>query len=131
MSSSETFRPVYAGRSHPKFSYGIPFPAAAARRIPADFHASSVYIICSGSLARNTHSLERLVSALEAVHVQVVGKRIGMTSHTMWSEVLEVAHEASRVQADLLLTVGAGTLTDASKVAALVAYRPFSTDDDD
>lgn len=43
-----------------------------------------------------------------------------MQSHTLWSEVLEIVHDARRVEADLLLTLGAGSLTDGAKVVALV-----------
>ena len=57
---------------------------------------------------------------MEVENVQVVGKRIGMTSHTMWSEVIEVVKDVRRVRADLLLTLGAGSLTDAAKVVTLV-----------
>ena len=103
-----------------QISSGIPFPAAAAYNIKNKFHASRVYVICSGTLARTSHCLEQLTSALEVENVQVVGKRIGMTSHTMWSEVIEVVKDVRRVRADLLLTLGAGSLTDAAKVVTLV-----------
>ncbi|BDD60629.1 hypothetical protein MPDQ_006646 [Monascus purpureus] len=114
---AETLRPVFSDRLHPKLSYGIPFPAAAAHHVTATFHASRVYVLCSGSLERNSHVLERLTSALGAD--RVVGKRIGMKSHTLWSEVVEVVNDARREQADLLMTLGAGSLTDAAKIAAL------------
>lgn len=127
MSSSETLRQVYSNRPHPLVSYGLPFPAAASHSAAATFHASRAYIICSGSIARNTHSLEQLVSALEMDKVHVVGKRIGMTRHTLWSEVVEVVHDARRVDADLLLTLGAGSLTDAAKVVALVCSILYDT----
>lgn len=47
-----------------------------------------------------------------------------MQSHTLWSEVLEIVHDARRVEADLLLTLGAGSLTDGAKVVALVIFPP-------
>lgn len=47
-----------------------------------------------------------------------------MQSHTLWSEVLEIVHDARRVEADLLLTLGAGSLTDGAKVVALVISPP-------
>lgn len=47
-----------------------------------------------------------------------------MQSHTLWSEVLEIVHDARRVEADLLLTLGAGSLTDGAKVVALVIPPP-------
>lgn len=115
---TETVRPAFTGRERPLLSYGIPFPRAAAHHITETFGASRVYVICSGSLARNTDALGRLTAALGAE--KVVGRRIGMQSHTLWSEVLEIVAEARGLQADLLLTLGAGSLTDGAKIVALV-----------
>lgn len=114
----ETVRTAFADEPRPLLSYGIPFPSAAARHVPGLFNASRVYIICSGSLARNTDSLEKLKSTLG--EDKVVGVRIGMKSHTLWSEVFEIVQDAKQVGADLLLTLGAGSLTDGAKIVALV-----------
>lgn len=115
---SETVRPAFSGRERPLLSYGIAFPEAAARHVTHTFHASKVYVICSGSLSRNTDSLERLSTALGTD--KIAGRRIGMQSHTLWSEVLEIVKEARDAKADLILTLGAGSLTDAAKIIALV-----------
>lgn len=117
---TETVRPAFEGRDFPRLSYGIPFPAAAARHAEETFKASRVYIICSGSLARNTDALQRLKDALGD---RVVGERIGMKSHTLWSEIVEVVNAARDVKADLLVTLGAGSLTDGAKIVAFV--RPY------
>ncbi|KAJ5813326.1 uncharacterized protein N7503_000076 [Penicillium pulvis] len=114
---SETVRPAFAGRERPLLSYGIDFPAAAARHVSETFQASRVYVICSGSLSRNTDALDRLTHALGSENV--VGCRIGMQSHTLWSEVLEIVDDARNVQADLIITLGAGSLTDGAKIIAL------------
>lgn len=114
----EITRPAFAGRERPLLSYGIAFPAAAARHVTETFGASRVYVICSGSLARNTEALDKLCSALGPE--KVVGRRIGMQSHTLWSEVLEIVDDARNVRADILITLGAGSLTDGAKIAALV-----------
>jgi alcohol dehydrogenase class IV len=116
---TETVRPAFADRERPLLSYGIPFPTAAADHVAETFGASRVYVICSGSLARNTDALDRLTAALGAE--KVVGCRIGMQSHTLWSEVLEIVEAARSVQADLLLTLGAGSLTDGAKIIAFVS----------
>ncbi|KAH3267245.1 hypothetical protein KXW55_005620, partial [Aspergillus fumigatus] len=96
----ETVRPAFADRPRPLLSYGIPFPEAA-HHVGDTFGASKVYIVCSGSLARNTDALDRLVAALGP------------------EKVLEIVHDARRVEADLLLTLGAGSLTDGAKVVAV------------
>lgn len=118
--SHETLRPAFPGRDHPLLSYGIAFPAATAHHVTETFGAVRVYIICSSSLARNTPALEKLI--FELGQDKIVGRRIGMQSHTLWSEVLEIVNEARIVQADLLLTLGAGSLTDGAKIIALVRH---------
>ncbi|CAL5867381.1 uncharacterized protein PFLUO_LOCUS1599 [Penicillium psychrofluorescens] len=122
---SENVHPAFTGRELPLLSRGIAFPAAAARHVAGTFRASRVYVICSGSLARNTDALNRLTAALGPE--KVVGQRIGMQSHTLWSEVLETVAHARNVQADLLLTLGAGSLTDGAKIIALALSNNVST----
>ena len=47
-----------------------------------------------------------------------------MQSHTLWSEVLEIVHDARRVEADLLLTLGAGSFPDGAKVVVFIISPP-------
>jgi len=117
----ETFRPAFEDRPRPLLSYGIPFPEAVSRHVVDTFHAERVYVICSGTLARNTDSLDRLAQTLEKVKVPIVGRRIGMKPHTLWSEVLEITADARACDADLILTLGGGSLTDGAKVVAFVS----------
>lgn len=117
MSSSETFRQTFPERETPKVSYGVPFPAAAAQHVESTFNASRVYIICSGSLAKNTKNLDDLKAALGD---KVAGVRIGMTPKTLWSEVLEITKDSRAANADLLITLGGGSLTDAAKLVSFV-----------
>ncbi|PLB46917.1 putative Fe-containing alcohol dehydrogenase [Aspergillus steynii IBT 23096] len=124
----ETVRAAFADRARPLLSYGIPFPAAVAHHVRETFHAARVYVICSGSLARSTDVLDRLRQALG--QNTLVGVRVGMQSHTLWSEVLEIVHDVRRVDADLLVTVGGGSLTDGAKVIALALANSVSTTSD-
>ena len=126
---TETVRCAFADRSRPLLSYGIPFPASAKRHVTRTFNASHVYIICSGSLARNTDSLQQLKAALG--EDRVAGVRIGMKSHTLWSEVVEIVQDARRVEADLIITLGAGSLTDGAKIVAMVCSRPGNREHQD
>ena len=41
-----------------------------------------------------------------------------MKPHTLWSEVLAIVHAARSAEADLLVTLGGGTLTDAAKIVS-------------
>ncbi|KAJ6015191.1 hypothetical protein N7540_009782 [Penicillium herquei] len=122
---SEIIRPAFKGRDRPLLSYGIDFHIAACRHVSKTFNASRVYVICSRSLASQTNALEDLKNALGSD--TVVGCRIGMQSHTLWSEVLEIVEEARNVKADLLLTLGAGSLTDGAKIIALALANQVHT----
>lgn len=113
----ETFRPAFPNREHPRISYGLSFPEAIANHVSSTFDAPRAYILSSGSLSEDTDALVRLQSALGD---KVVGTCIGLRSHTMWSEVIQVAREAKALGADLLITLGAGSLTDAAKIIAFV-----------
>lgn len=50
-----------------------------------------------------------------------------MQPHTLWSEILQVAEEAKKSNADLLITLGAGSLTDGAKIIALVGKQKTTT----
>lgn len=101
-------------RAH--ISYGLPFAQAAAKHVEQTFRAGRVYILASASLAAHTNQVKTLQDALDG---RVAGIRIGMKPHTLWSECLEIIEDARRVDADLILTVGGGSLTDAAKITAL------------
>lgn len=117
MASSETYRQAFPGSEIPHISYGIPFPETCAKHAQNTFNASRVYIIASKTLSTKTDALKRLETALDG---KVVGRRIGMTPHTLWSECLEVTEETRKLDVDLLITLGAGSLTDAAKIISLV-----------
>jgi len=117
--STEVYRPAF-DTGYPHISYGLPFHTACAKHVSDTFQASRVYIIASGSLAKNTENVTKLQDALGS---KVVGTRIGMKPHTLWSEILEIAKEAKDVDADILVTLGAGSLTDGAKIIALVGLR--------
>ena len=114
---TETYRRAFADCDHPHISYGLPFSDACAKHVEATFKASKVYILASKSLANNTDAVEKLEGALGD---KVVGVRKGMKSHTLWSECIEVAKDAQEKAADLLVTIGSGSLTDAAKMVILV-----------
>jgi alcohol dehydrogenase class IV len=113
----EIVRPAFDDVSGPYVSYNFPFDKTATKHVVETFAADRVYILASGSLCRNTKFVQQLQDALGR---RVAGVRKGMTPHTLWSEVLEVVEECRRVKADLLITIGGGSLTDAAKLVALV-----------
>lgn len=122
-SHSETYRLAFPGTEYPYISHGLPFPEACAKHVNDTFKASRVYIIASGSLSKNTDHVKQLQEALGG---KIVGIRGGMTPHTRWSEVLEIAEECRKTQADLIVTLGAGSLTDGAKIVSLVSSNARS-----
>lgn len=114
---TETFRPAFPGRDRPMISYGLPFPESLATHAEDTFHSSRIYVICSASLAQNTGQLDELKAKLSG---KLAGVRIGMRPHSYWSEILEVTAEAQKLQVDLLVTLGGGSLTDAAKIISYV-----------
>ncbi|CAG7927956.1 unnamed protein product [Penicillium olsonii] len=121
---SEIVKQAFSGRDRPSVSYGIPFPEAASRHLRESFQASRVYVICSQTLARTTNVMDRLSEALGST---LVGHRAGMKSHTLWSEVLQITEETRTLEADAILTVGAGSLTDGAKIVALALANGIKT----
>jgi alcohol dehydrogenase class IV len=117
-SSQETFRSAYPPDPYPAISYGLPYPEACAKHINQTFKCHRVYILCSGTISRTGAYLQDLIDALGSGNV--VGIRRGMTPHSLWSEILEVANEARNSEADCIVTLGAGSLTDAAKIVVLV-----------
>jgi alcohol dehydrogenase class IV len=115
-SDGEVYRPAFPS-GYPHISYGLSFPETCVKHVTKTFNASRVYIIASASLSRNTDYVKQLHHALGD---KVVGTRYGMKPHTLWSEILEITNETTELKADLLITLGAGSLTDGAKVIALV-----------
>lgn len=115
---NETYIPAFPPKSKPYISTGIPFPEACAHHIKNTFHASKVYIIVSNSISKtsNFSSLQQLLSD------QVVGVRYGIKPHTPWDDILEIVHDMRERSADIIVTLGAGSLTDGAKVITFVCY---------
>ena len=114
----ETFCPAFSFKKEPVISYGLPFPDACRKHVKETFKASRVYIIASASLSKQTDALKDLQKALDG---KVAGVRIGMKSHTFLSEVVDVTLDAQKVDADLIVTLGGGSLSDAAKLVAFVS----------
>lgn len=117
MVPKEICRPAFPDHDFPKISYGLPFPETCKLHNEQHFKACRVYIICSGTLAKTSSHLGDLKQALGD---KVAGVRIGMKPHTFMSEVLEIIHDARELDADLIITLGAGSLSDGAKMLAQV-----------
>ncbi len=95
--------------------YGEAFDAAAAREVER-LDAGAVFVLASNTLARQTDLLDRLRAALGH---RIAGVWTRMAPHTPRPDVVDAANAARAAGADLLLTLGGGSLTDAAKMIGL------------
>ena len=123
--AQETCRKAFSGGEPQEFatyvSYGLAYPEACVKHVSETFHALRVYILASGSLSRNTDAVDRFINTLNQGLGKrtVVGVKNGIRPHTYFSDVLDIINKARDCNADCLITLGAGSLTDAAKVVSL------------
>jgi alcohol dehydrogenase class IV len=107
----------------PYVSWGVPYYESCADHVRDTFHASKVYIMASASLSKNTDRVDKLKDALRQSGAEVVGVGTGIKPHSPWSQTLKMAAECRAGGADCVVTLGAGSTTDAAKVLVLVRQR--------
>jgi maleylacetate reductase len=95
--------------------FGKPFAEALAPEVDR-LEARAVFILASGTLARETDTVERLHGMLGNRLAGVCAK-IG--AHTPRTDVVAAANAAREAGADLIVTLGGGSVTDAAKMVAL------------
>ncbi len=95
--------------------YGIPFAEALAQEIDL-VGAQTVYVLASGTLARETDAVDQVRKVLGNRFAGLAPK-IG--AHTPRNDVVAAANGAREVGADLLLTIGGGSVTDAAKMVGI------------
>lgn len=95
--------------------FGTPFVEAVCQEADR-LGKSRIYVLVSGTLARETDCLVRLKTAMKD---RVVGVFDRLKPHVQREDVLEATAEARAANADLILTVGGGTPTDAAKMVCL------------
>ena len=91
---------------------GEPFDTAAAAEAERQ-GAERIYLIVGGTLSRDTDTVARLEQALGS---RLIGICNRMASHTPLDDVVAAANEARAGKADLILTVGGGSVTDGGKL---------------
>jgi maleylacetate reductase len=95
--------------------HGEPFAAVLGREVERlDAHA--VFVLASGTLARETDVVEQLRAVLGNRLAGVCAK---VGAHTPRTDVVAAANAARTAKADLLVTVGGGSVTDAAKMVGL------------
>ena len=121
MEEQEICRRVWPEWELPLISHGLSYSDACARHVKEEFGASQVYIIVSKSLTYSSDHLQRLKNAIGEANIAYV--RVGMKPHSMYSEVLEIASDLRKLEADCLVTLGGGSIIDGAKGAILVSLR--------
>jgi len=94
--------------------YGFPFAEVLKERVE-ESGANSVFLLASGTIERETDMVEQVRRALGNRLAGVCAK-IG--AHTPRVDVVAAANAALAAGADLLATLGGGSVTDAAKMVA-------------
>ena len=113
---------IYSYPGTSRIIYGIDFAEALADEL-ALVGAQKVFVLASGTLARNTSLIERLRQVLGARFVGLCAK-IG--AHTPRTDVVAAAIAARAARADMLLTLGGGSVTDAAKMVSICLGNDIS-----
>ncbi|MFO1027286.1 MAG: iron-containing alcohol dehydrogenase [Acetobacteraceae bacterium] len=103
--------------------YGIPLAEALAEEI-GGLDSRAVYVMASGTLARETDVVDTVRHVLGN---RMAGLCSKIGSHTPRIDVVAAANEARAAKADLLLTVGGGSVTDAAKMVGLCLGNDVTT----
>jgi maleylacetate reductase len=88
--------------------------------------ARCVFLMVSGTLNRETDEIDKVRRALGNRCVGVFDK---MLPHTPRSAVIAAAEQAREARADLIVTIGGGSITDAAKTVQLCLANDVRTPD--
>lgn len=106
---------IYSYPATGRIAYGIEFDRAVADEA-ARVGARRVFALASGTLARETDLVRRLASALG---VRFAGQCTRIGAHTPRDDVVAAANAARDAGADLIVTLGGGSVTDAAKMVSI------------
>ena len=106
---------IYSYPGTSRIVYGTDFAEALKRELDL-VGARRVFVLASGTLARVTDVIQRVQAALGDRFAGICA-RIG--AHTPRIDVVAAATTARAARADMLLSVGGGSITDAAKMVAI------------
>jgi alcohol dehydrogenase class IV len=110
----------------PFISHGLPFEKAVAHHAENTYGARRVFLVVSKSIGE-TDNFTRLKTELGE---SVIGVHKGIRTHSPFEDVLAVAANLRETKPDLIVTLGAGSITDGVKVANLAAANGTLTPDE-
>jgi maleylacetate reductase len=106
---------------------GVTFGKPAAEAIAEEVSrlgATRVFLMASGTMSRETDEIDKIRAALGN---KCVGESTKMAPHTPRGDVIAVAAAACEAKADLIVTVGGGSITDAAKSVRLCMANDIDT----
>ena len=106
--------------------YGKPAAQSVAELVQAS-GAQRVFLMVSGTLNRETDEIEKVRRALGN---KCVGTFDKMPAHSPRSAVVAAAQQAREARADLIVTLGGGSITDAAKAVQLCLANDVRTVED-
>jgi maleylacetate reductase len=106
---------IYSYPQTQRIIYGTPYLEAIEQELSTS-GARRVFVLASGTLTRQTQAVRALQDVLG---VRCVGLFQDMPAHTPRTAVCQAAHAAQQARADLILTLGGGSITDAGKMVTL------------
>lgn len=103
--------------------FGQPAAAAVAELVKR-FDARRVFLMVSGTLNRATDEIEKMRGALGSRYAGLFDQ---MPPHTPRHAVIAAAEAARNADADLIVTVGGGSITDGAKAVQLCLANDIRT----
>jgi maleylacetate reductase len=113
---------IYSYPGTRRIVYGTGFIDALMHEVET-FGARRVYVLASGTLERETDVVQRLRAALGD---RLAGIYAKIGAHTPRIDVVAAANAARSARADLLVTVGGGSITDAAKMVGICLGNDIS-----
>ena len=110
---------LVSGAYRPPKAEGIFFGQAFDRvidQVLAEHPGQRSFVLVSKSIRTQTNDLQRLEEKLGS---RLVGVFDGVTAHTPREAVFAAAQAAKSAQAEVLITLGGGSQTDAGKIVQL------------
>lgn len=105
--------------------YGVPAADAIAQVVERLGH-QRVFLMASGTLSRKTDEISKITDALGS---RLVNCFSSMPAHTPRGAVIDAVQQAKEARADVVLTVGGGSVTDAGKAVQLCLANQITTVD--